>query len=159
MTLARTPERRRSLASAVSRKTGRSCVQCLRHGGCRSSFSSVYRCMIEFTTGTDIPHSVLTDSLASSSSSSSKNLLLRPPTRGDPEPRVLRSSEPTPEETLRRGGAQGGSGSHGPSWIPNRGVQVEAVQLILRSTYTRAGRRAACCDRRHQRRRGGANSP
>ena len=33
------------------------------------------------------------------------------------------SSEPTPEERLRKGGAQGGSGSSPPNWIPNSGVQ------------------------------------
>ena len=37
---------------------------------------------------------------------------------------VLGSSEPTPEEPLRRRGAQGGSGSSPPNWIPNLGVQV-----------------------------------
>ena len=36
-------------------------------------------------------------------------------------PRVLSSSEPTPEEPLRGGGAQGGSGSSPPNRIPNRG--------------------------------------
>ena len=47
---------------------------------------------------------------------------------GTRNPRVLGSSEPTPEEALRRGGAQGGSGSNPPNWIPNRGVQGEPVQ-------------------------------
>ena len=49
-------------------------------------------------------------------------------------PWVLASSEPTPEEPLRRGGAQGGSGSSPPIWIPNCGVQVVPVQKMLRST-------------------------
>ena len=48
--------------------------------------------------------------------------------------------EPTPEEPLRGGEGQGGSGSSPPMWIPNRGVQGEPVQKILRSTYIRAGR-------------------
>ena len=61
-------------------------------------------------------------------------------TRGDSEPSGLRLfSEPTPEELLRWGGAQGGSGSSPPIWIPNRGVQGEPMQKILRSTCTRAG--------------------
>ena len=52
-------------------------------------------------------------------------------TKEDPPPvwtrnfRVLGSSEPTPEKPLRSGGAQGGSQSNPPSWIPNRGVQDE----------------------------------
>ena len=37
--------------------------------------------------------------------------------------RVLRSSELTPEELLRGGGAQGGSGLSPPNCIPNSGVQ------------------------------------
>ena len=54
---------------------------------------------------------------------------------GTRNPRVLGSSEPTPEEPLRRGGAQGGSGSNPPNWIPNSGVQgepcaVRCCQLI-----------------------------
>ena len=64
-----------------------------------------------------------------------------------PNPGVLASSEPTPEKPLRRGGAQGLSGSSIPNWIPNRGVQVEPVLMILQSTYIRPGRRAACRDR------------
>ena len=67
-------------------------------------------------------------------------------TRGDPEPLGPRLV-----------GAQGGSGSSPPNWIPNRGVQVQPVLMILRLTYLRLGRRAACRDRRHQRRREGAN--
>ena len=51
-------------------------------------------------------------------------------------PRVLSSLEPTPEEHLRRGGAQGGSGSSPPSWIPNRGVQGEPVQMILLNIHS-----------------------
>ena len=44
--------------------------------------------------------------------------------RGDPEePGSSGSSEPTPEEPLRWRGAQGGSWSNPPKWIPNRGVQ------------------------------------
>ena len=38
------------------------------------------------------------------------------PPVGTRNPRVLGSSEPTPEEPLRRGGAQGGSGSDPPPW-------------------------------------------
>ena len=49
---------------------------------------------------------------------------VRPPPVGS----LIGSSEPTPEEPLRRGGAQGGSGSNPPNWIPNRGVQGELVQ-------------------------------
>ena len=44
-----------------------------------------------------------------------------PPTRGDLEPLVLGSSEPNPEEPLCGGGAQGGSGSSAPNWIPDCG--------------------------------------
>ena len=43
-----------------------------------------------------------------------------------------------PKSPLRRGGAQGGSGSNPPSWIPNRGVQCEPVQKILRLTLLRS---------------------
>ena len=51
------------------------------------------------------------------------------PPVGTRNPWVLGPSEPTPEEPRRWGGVQGGSGSSPPSWIPNRGVQV---QMILR---------------------------
>ena len=49
-------------------------------------------------------------------------------------PHVLGSLEPTPKEQLRR--AYGWSPL---DWIPNRGVQGEPVQKILRSTHTLAG--------------------
>ena len=42
--------------------------------------------------------------------------------------RVFGSSEPTPEEPLRRRGAEGGSGSSPSNWIPNSGVQGWPVQ-------------------------------
>ena len=63
--------------------------------------------------------------------------------------------EPTSEEPLRGGGAQGGSGSTPPSWIPNRGVQDEACTVQSDdavNNYIRLGRRTACRDRRLLRR-------
>ena len=50
------------------------------------------------------------------------------PPVGTWNPRVLGSSEPTPEESLRWGGAQGGFGSNTANWIPHSGVQGELVQ-------------------------------
>ena len=50
------------------------------------------------------------------------------PPVGTWNPGNLSSSDPTPEEPLRRGGAQGGSGSSPPNWIPNSGVQGVPVQ-------------------------------
>ena len=76
---------------------------------------------------------------------SEKPKVIYPPPVGTRNPQVFGSLEPTHEEPLRRGGAQGGSGSSPPSWIPNCGVQGEPVQMILRSTCIRAGRRAGCC--------------
>ena len=56
------------------------------------------------------------------------------PPVGTWNPGVLGSSEPTPEDPQRRGGAQGGSGSSPPSWIPNRGVQgTDDTAVILHS--------------------------
>ena len=68
---------------------------------------------------------------------------IRPHPWGPGTPLVGGSVEPTPEEPLRREGAQGGSGSSPLNWIPNRGVQGEPVQMILRSTYLLAGRLSA----------------
>ena len=51
-----------------------------------------------------------------------------PPTRGDPEPPGPRLFGTHSRRATAWGGAQGGSGSNPPSWIPNRGVQVEPVQ-------------------------------
>ena len=70
-----------------------------------------------------------------------------PPPVETRNPRVLGSSEPTPEEPLCRGGAQGGSGSRSPNWSPNGGVQGEPVQEILRSTYILAGQSRTPCHR------------
>ena len=68
--------------------------------------------------------------------------------------RVLGSSEPTPEGPLRGRGAQGGSGSSPPNWIPNSGVQGEpCTRRCDEHYYIRLGRRAACRDRRHLRHR------
>ena len=53
-----------------------------------------------------------------------------PPPVGTRNPRVLGSSEPTPEKTLRRGGTQGGSGSNPPNWIPNRRVQGDPCTRV-----------------------------
>ena len=46
-------------------------------------------------------------------------------------PRVLGSSERTPEEPLRRGGAQGGSGSSLPTGSPIVGSRVSQYRAIL----------------------------
>ena len=64
-----------------------------------------------------------------------KFLALDPTPLGTRNPRVFCSSEPTPEESLCGGGAQGGSGSNPPSWIPNRGVQGEPCTKRCWSTY------------------------
>ena len=69
-------------------------------------------------------------------------------------PRVLGSSEPTPEEPLRIGGTQAGLGQAHPAGSP---IVWSRVQMMLRSTCIRLERRAACRDRRHQRHSEGAN--
>ena len=68
-----------------------------------------------------------------------KQLVQGPPPVGTRNPRVLGSSQPTPEELLRKGGAQGGSGSSGsPSWVQGELVQSDTGQhyiLVELDTY------------------------
>ena len=59
------------------------------------------------------------------------------------------SSEPTPEEPLRRVGAQGGSGLNPPIWNPNSGVQGEPCAVRYRSIHdNRPGRGVVQLERR-----------
>ena len=73
---------------------------------------------------------------------------IKDPTRGDPEP----PGPPLFGTHTRRARAWGverraWSGSNLLSWIPNGGVQGARTEMILRSTYLRAGRCATCRDR------------
>ena len=65
---------------------------------------------------------------------------------GTPGSSALRN--PPPEEPVRGGEERRAwSGSNLLSWIPNGGVQGARTEMILRSTYLRAGCCAACRDR------------